>query len=403
MRIAFITPPLIKPSEPGLSAAAAAQWFRSRGVDAFSVDASIGWYTRALSERNLADILEQGGATQAQRQAARHIQEKALQASETYRDRRVYSSACSHLVNALKLAARPTPGFLLRVADVEWQGHRPQRSEDLEAAATTPGPFDAYFREELIPQLEQAGTTHVALSLTFLHQTYAAFRLAQPPPPMPAGLERCFVWEAEPATGRTHQIRVHAAAHGFPILGDTLYGGTPAARVYLHAAQLGFRHPATGENVLFDAPPDFSADPRAALRAAVIDPAATDAFRLVHGAADARLQINLWPPAQGQQTGAVHQFTRRAVGLGGIPDNYSRIADDAPDGFRKFLDRHVAAVADVDELFVAVIVHQEHARPRQIVAEEKFPQRLAGSPAGDGGGAGDFGVVEAVDEGGQDV
>jgi len=179
MRIAFVTPPLIKPSEPGLSAAAAAQWFRSRGVDAFSVDASIGWYTRALSSDNLAEILAQGGATQAQCQAARHIQEHALQQAETYRDRRVYSSACSHLVNALKLAARPTPGFLLRVADVEWQGRRPQRSEDLEAAATTPGPFDAYFLEELIPQLEHSGATHVALSLTFLHQTYAAFRLTQ--------------------------------------------------------------------------------------------------------------------------------------------------------------------------------------------------------------------------------
>ena len=88
-----------------------------------------------------------------------------------------------------------------------------------------------------------------------------AFRLVQPPPPLPRGLEGCFVWEAEPATGRTHQIRVHAAAHGFPILGDTLYGGTPAARVYLHAAQLGFRHPASGENILFDSPPDFAADP----------------------------------------------------------------------------------------------------------------------------------------------
>jgi 23S rRNA (cytosine1962-C5)-methyltransferase len=115
-----------------------------------------------------------------------------------------------------------------------------------------------------------------------------AFTLLQPPPPLPRGLEHCFAWEAEPATGRTHQIRVHAAAHGFPILGDTLYGGTAAARVYLHATQLGFRHPAGGENILFDAPPDFAADPRAALRAAVIDPAATDAFRLVHGAADAR-------------------------------------------------------------------------------------------------------------------
>src|SRR5688572_28912956 len=35
------------------------------------------------------------------------------------------------------------------------------------------------------------------------------------------------VVEAEPITGRTHQIRVHAAANGLPILGDTLYGGTP--------------------------------------------------------------------------------------------------------------------------------------------------------------------------------
>ena len=112
------------------------------------------------------------------------------------------------------------------------------------------------------------------------------FRRVQLPQPMAGGLAGCVAWEAEPATGRTHQIRVHAAAHGFPILGDTLYGGTPAGRVYLHAAQLGFRHPATGENVWFDAPPDFAADPRAALRAAVIDPAATDAFRLLHGAAD---------------------------------------------------------------------------------------------------------------------
>ena len=37
--------------------------------------------------------------------------------------------------------------------------------------------------------------------------------------------------QAEPRTGRTHQIRVHAAERGFPILGDTLYGGSPAPRV----------------------------------------------------------------------------------------------------------------------------------------------------------------------------
>jgi 23S rRNA (cytosine1962-C5)-methyltransferase len=91
---------------------------------------------------------------------------------------------------------------------------------------------------------------------------------------------------AEPLTGRTHQIRVHAAEQGFPILGDTLYGGAPWPRVCLHAAELRFRHPATGEAVVFSAPVDFAADARRALRRALIEPETTDAFRLVHGASD---------------------------------------------------------------------------------------------------------------------
>ena len=92
--------------------------------------------------------------------------------------------------------------------------------------------------------------------------------------------------EAEPLTGKTHQIRVHAAESGFPILGDTLYGGTPAARVFLHAAEISFTHPATGKPVTFHAPANFDADPRLALRAALIDPKETDAFRVIHGASD---------------------------------------------------------------------------------------------------------------------
>ena len=66
--------------------------------------------------------------------------------------------------------------------------------------------------------------------------------------------------EASPLTGRTHQIRVHAAESGFPILGDTLYGGTPAARVFLHATEISFAHPATGEPVTFSAPANFAGD-----------------------------------------------------------------------------------------------------------------------------------------------
>lgn len=81
------------------------------------------------------------------------------------------------------------------------------------------------------------------------------------------------IWEvaAQPLTGRTHQIRVHAAASGFPILGDTLYGGTSAARVFLHAAEITFLHPVTGEPVTYGAPVDFTADARLALRRAVIE------------------------------------------------------------------------------------------------------------------------------------
>jgi len=108
------------------------------------------------------------------------------------------------------------------------------------------------------------------------------------PARLPAQWPRCFAWEAGPATGRTHQIRVQAAARGLPVLGDTLYGGTAAARVYLHSAQLGFRHPASGQDVLFDAPPEFSSDPRQALRAAAIERASTNAYRVIHGAADGR-------------------------------------------------------------------------------------------------------------------
>jgi 23S rRNA pseudouridine1911/1915/1917 synthase len=56
-------------------------------------------------------------------------------------------------------------------------------------------------------------------------------------------------------TGRTHQIRVHLAAIGHPLVGDGRYGGDrsplPCARPWLHAARLGFEHPGTGEHVNF--------------------------------------------------------------------------------------------------------------------------------------------------------
>jgi len=57
-------------------------------------------------------------------------------------------------------------------------------------------------------------------------------------------------------TGRTHQIRVHAAHLGHPLVGDTLYGGnTRLPRQALHAQRLAFKHPVTGQDLVFTAPP----------------------------------------------------------------------------------------------------------------------------------------------------
>lgn len=68
--------------------------------------------------------------------------------------------------------------------------------------------------------------------------------------------------EVKPKTGRTHQIRVHAYALGYPLVGDTLYGAQEAygiTRPMLHAQSLSFIHPVTKESVRFSAPrpPDF--------------------------------------------------------------------------------------------------------------------------------------------------
>lgn len=63
--------------------------------------------------------------------------------------------------------------------------------------------------------------------------------------------------DLQPLTGRTHQLRLHMAAIGHPILGDTLYGGRKAERLLLHASSLLFAHPYSGAILDFRSKPPF--------------------------------------------------------------------------------------------------------------------------------------------------
>jgi len=87
-------------------------------------------------------------------------------------------------------------------------------------------------------------------------EAHTAWRVAEPF----AASGRALL-EVRPETGRTHQIRVHLASSGMPIVGDAVYGRAGGSdreralgRPALHAAVLGFTHPRSGVRVRFEAP-----------------------------------------------------------------------------------------------------------------------------------------------------
>lgn len=81
-------------------------------------------------------------------------------------------------------------------------------------------------------------------------------------PPSAGGPVACTLLRCRLETGRTHQVRVHFASIGHPVVGDERYGprkpgpfpALRAGRHFLHAAKLSFDHPATAERMSFDSP-----------------------------------------------------------------------------------------------------------------------------------------------------
>ena len=165
------------------------------------------------------------------------------------------------------------------------------------------------------------------------------------------------VVEAEPLTGRTHQIRVHAAENGFPILGDTLYGGAPFQRVCLHAAEITLKHPATAEEMTFRAPVDFARDARADLRTALIDTDQTNAYRLIHGASDG------WPGWYVERLGDFLLSQSKTPLTKPQQERLAQLGPGVRGVYHKILSRHVRGASAAE------------ASP-QLISGEAAPERF---------------------------
>lgn len=165
-------------------------------------------------------------------------------------------------------------------------------------------------------------------------------------------------WTARPHTGRTHQVRIHAAGLGMPVVGDDEHGGSAGPRLFLHAGALRFEHPTGGAMDLSSplpasftslvdaggaastASPLLAAQAALEARTALFDPADTDSYLWIDRShdgfddlrveryGDVALAINYgarpvpeaWADAWREVAGlrAVHELRRPRVG-GGAP------------------------------------------------------------------------------------
>ncbi len=182
----LVTPPPLKPSEPGLSGPAAATLLGRLGAPTRAIDASIGWHRFVLAPDRLTAALSRASGSKSPaelaslRRAVRHLGERPVELSRaaTYADRRRYTSAIDHLETGLALVAGDFPDISLGIARIA-TSRRLESTATLLDLASRPGPFDDYFEDELIPTLAAAEPAAIGVSLTFQEQAPAAFRLAR--------------------------------------------------------------------------------------------------------------------------------------------------------------------------------------------------------------------------------
>jgi RluA family pseudouridine synthase len=151
--------------------------------------------------------------------------------------------------------------------------HSMRRGYRLRVRPSKPGAPPAEIRCEA-PLVKQGGGVAIAEpGAAGAMSAVTRFRhVAEVPSSVPGSTVAEHLFDAELETGRTHQIRAHAAHLGLPIVGDHRYGGSePAAadseaaeheRLCLHAWTLDFTHPRTGEALHFEAPlPEWAVAP----------------------------------------------------------------------------------------------------------------------------------------------
>jgi tRNA pseudouridine32 synthase/23S rRNA pseudouridine746 synthase len=144
----------------------------------------------------------------------------------------------------------------LNIAFAERQVHK-RYVAVVEGALAAPDSEDGWGRIELSIFLDWPNRPRRIIDPVHGKPSVTRWRVLAPMPgPTPATRV-----ELEPVTGRSHQLRVHLQAIGHPILGDTLYGSPEAQdradRLLLHAHELAFAHPVTGEMLRFSAPAPF--------------------------------------------------------------------------------------------------------------------------------------------------